>query len=52
MAGLDALDLFATDALLSDEEVQCATRSARFVDERVLPVIQRPLRGAYLPARA
>jgi glutaryl-CoA dehydrogenase len=41
MAGLDALDLFATDALLSDEEVQVRDTVARFVDERVLPVIQR-----------
>jgi len=41
MAGLDALDLFATDALLSDEEVQVRDTVGRFVDERVLPVIQR-----------
>jgi glutaryl-CoA dehydrogenase len=41
MASLDALDLFATDALLSDEETQVRDTVGRFVDERVLPVIQR-----------
>jgi glutaryl-CoA dehydrogenase len=41
MAGLDPLDLYATDGLLSDEEVQVRDTVARFVDERVLPVIQR-----------
>ena len=40
MAGLDALDLFSTDALLSDEELAVRDTVARFVDERVLPVIQ------------
>lgn len=40
MAGLDPLDLFALDALLSEEETQVRDSVARFVDERVLPVIQ------------
>ena len=41
MAGLDPLDLYATDALLSEEETQVRDAVARFVDEQVLPVIQR-----------
>jgi len=40
MAGLDPLDLYALDSLLSGEEVQVRDTVARFVDERVLPVIQ------------
>jgi len=49
MAGLDALDLFATDALLSDEEVQVRDTVGRFVDERVLPVIQRHFEAHTFP---
>jgi glutaryl-CoA dehydrogenase len=49
MSGLDALDLFATDALLSDEEVQVRDTVARFVDERVLPVIQRHFEAHTFP---
>jgi glutaryl-CoA dehydrogenase len=40
MPGLDPLDLYATDELLSEEERQIRDTVARFVDERVLPVIQ------------
>ena len=40
MAGLDPLDLYALDSLLSGEEVQVRDTVARVVDERVLPVIQ------------
>jgi len=49
MAALDALDLFATDALLSDEESAVRDTVARFVDERVLPVIQRHFEAHTFP---
>ena len=49
MAGLDSLDLFATDALLSDEELQVRDTVGRFVDERVLPVIQRHFEAHTFP---
>lgn len=39
MAQLDSLDFYATDALLSEEEIQIRDSVARFVDERVLPII-------------
>ena len=49
MAALDALDLFATDALLSDEELQVRDAVARFVDDRVLPVIQHHFEAHTFP---
>jgi glutaryl-CoA dehydrogenase len=49
MAGLDPLDLFATDGLLADEELQVRDSVARFVDERVLPVIQRHFEAHTFP---
>jgi glutaryl-CoA dehydrogenase len=49
VAGLDPLDLFATDGLLSDEEVQVRDTVGRFVDERVLPVIQRHFEAHTFP---
>ena len=41
MAILDPLDLYATDALLAAEETQVRDTVARFVDQQVLPVIQK-----------
>lgn len=40
MGALDPLDLYGLDALLSEEEIQVRDSVTRFVDERVLPVIQ------------
>ena len=40
MRALDPLDLFETRSMLSDEEVMVQDSVARFVDDRVLPVIR------------
>ncbi len=50
MAGLNSMDLFDVASLLSDDEVLVRDTVARFVDERVLPIIRECFEEHRFPA--
>ncbi len=50
MRALDPLDLFETRSMLSDEEVMVQESVARFVDDKVLPVIRDCFEQQRFPA--
>ncbi len=50
MRALDPMDLFDTRSLLSDDELMVEASVARFVDERVLPIIGECFDNARMPS--
>ena len=50
MAHLDPCDLYSVNDMLSDDERQVRVTVARFVDERVLPIVV-PTTNSVAPVR-